>query len=132
MTENFLDSFYPVDISASPASWEVVRIGDVVSDIQPGFASGEHNQLGLGVPHLRPMNINRLGQIDLSLVKFVSREDGPRLQQGDVLFNNTNSPQLIGKTAWIGQDADWAFSNHMTRLRLPEGLAPKFVAYQLH
>ena len=78
------------------------------------------------------MNIDRLGQIDLSLVKFISRKDGPRLRKDDVLFNNTNSPQLIGKTAWIGQDADWAFSNHMTRLRTPDALVSKFVAHQLH
>ena len=107
-------------------------VGDVIADIQPGFASGKHNQLGLGIPHLRPMNIDRRGQIDLTVVKYVSREDGPRLRLDDVLFNNTNSTRLIGKTAWIGQDAGWAFSNHMTRLRMPEGLVSKFVAYQLH
>ena len=132
MTEFVPDSYYPIDIATCPGTWELAVVGDVVADIQPGFASGKHNQLGIGIPHLRPMNIDRLGQIDLTVVKYVSREDGPRLRLDDVLFNNTNSPQLIGKTAWIGQDADWAFSNHMTRLRMPEGLVPKFVAYQLH
>ena len=132
MTAFIPDPYYPIDIAASPDPWELVRVGDVVSDIQPGFASGKHNQLGIGIPHLRPMNIDRLGQIDLSLVKFISRKDGPRLRKDDVLFNNTNSPQLIGKTAWIGQDADWAFSNHMTRLRTPDALVSKFVAHQLH
>ena len=132
MTAFIPDPYYPIDIADSPDPWELVRVGDVVSNIQPGFASGKHNQLGIGIPHLRPMNIDRLGQIDLSLVKFISRKDGPRLRKDDVLFNNTNSPQLIGKTAWIGQDADWAFSNHMTRLRTPDALVSKFVAHQLH
>lgn len=126
------DSYYPIKIATCPETWELVKVGDVITDIQPGFSSGKHNQLGLGIPHLRPMNIDRLGQIDLSVVKYVSRENGPRLRFADVLFNNTNSPQLVGKTAWIGQDAGWAFSNHMTRLRMTEGLVPKFVAYQLH
>ena len=132
MTKFVPDSYYPIDIATCPETWELAVVGEVTADIQPGFASGKHNQLGLGIPHLRPMNIDRLGQIDLTVVKYVSREDGPRLRLDDVLFNNTNSPQLIGKTAWIGQDAGWAFSNHMTRIRMPEGLAPKFVAYQLH
>ncbi|MFQ6028112.1 MAG: hypothetical protein ACE5Q6_11520 [Dehalococcoidia bacterium] len=132
MSEFTPDSYYPIDVEGLPVTWEIVKVGDAILDIQPGFASGKHNQEGLGIPHLRPMNVDRLGQVDLSLVKYVSREDGPRLRFDDVLFNNTNSPQLIGKTAWIGQDEGWAFSNHMTRLRVPSDIAPKFVAHQLH
>ena len=125
-------SFYPVDLNRLPPGWAVGWVGDVISDIHPGFASGEHNQSGNGIPHLRPMNIDRSGAIDLSLVKFVSGTNPLRLRNGDVLFNNTNSPELIGKTGSIQRATDWAFSNHMTRLRPPEGLAPEFVAYQLH
>ncbi len=39
---------------------------------------------------------------------------------------------LIGKTCWIDSDEELAFSNHMTRLRLGEGMSPSFVARQLH
>jgi type I restriction enzyme S subunit len=79
------------------------------------------------------MNIDRLGRIDLSDVKYVAPETHThRLANGDVLFNNTNSAELIGKTAAIVSDEDWGFSNHMTRLRLPEGVDHRFVAHQLH
>ena len=123
---------YPIDLNALPPSWRVCYVGDAIPDIQPGFASGVHNQEGKGVPHLRPMNVDRNGRLDLSVVKYVANSDGPRLHGGDVLFNNTNSPELIGKTTSIDSDADLAFSNHMTRLRPPNGVYGRFVAHQLH
>ena len=78
------------------------------------------------------MNIDRLGRIDLAEVKYVETDKGARIVAGDVLFNNTNSPVLIGKTAYFDRSGEWAFSNHMTRLRPPTGLDAKFLATQLH
>jgi len=34
-----------------------------------------------------------------------------------VLFNNTNSPKWLGKTALIKENTNWGYSNHMTRIR---------------
>jgi type I restriction enzyme S subunit len=78
------------------------------------------------------MNVDRQGRLDLSVVKYVVNSNGPRLRRGDVLFNNTNSPELIGKTTTIETDEELAFSNHMTRLRPPENIYGRFVAHQLH
>jgi len=88
--------------------------------------------MGIGIPHLRPMNIDRNGEIDLSVIKYVKIKEGPRLKKGDVLFNNTNSPDLIGKTALITSNEDFAFSNHMTRLRVPDDISAGFISLQLH
>lgn len=124
---------YPLERSNLPPHWRVTSLGEVALDVQPGFASGKHNKEGAGIPHIRPMNIDRLGRIDLSDVKYVAPETHThRLGKGDVLFNNTNSPELIGKTAAITLEENWGFSNHMTRLRLPEGVDHRFVAHQLH
>ncbi|MEU1270375.1 restriction endonuclease subunit S [Streptomyces sp. NPDC005799] len=101
-------------------------------EVQPGFASGKHNRDGDGVVHLRPMNITRSGVIDLSDARYVNDESDRRVEYGDVLFNNTNSPTLVGKTAWVNSLEPVAYSNHMTRLRTPEGLDGKFLATQLH
>ncbi|MBK5970390.1 hypothetical protein CCR91_16925 [Thiorhodovibrio winogradskyi] len=80
------------------------------------------------------MNISRKGKVDLDEVKHVAREhDNRRLSQGDVLFNNTNSPELIGKTALVSKLAiGVAFSNHMTRLRFNTAIDPRFAALQIH
>ena len=80
------------------------------------------------------MNISKDGKIDLGEVKFVYADvDKRRLTERDVLFNNTNSPELIGKTALAGAHArGLAFSNHMTRVRFNPSVLPEFGAYQLH
>jgi type I restriction enzyme S subunit len=79
------------------------------------------------------MNIDRGGRIDFSLVKSVdATKDKRRLAVGDVLFNNTNSPELVGKTAVISQSGEFAFSNHMTRIQLKYSVLPKFAALQFH
>jgi type I restriction enzyme, S subunit len=129
-----VDERYPISTGNLPQSWAVCMIGDAIGDVQSGFASGVHNTEREGVPHLRPMNVSREGEVDLFEIKYVAPDVNPlRLSAGDILFNNTNSPELIGKTAAIPPSVqEMAFSNHMTRLRPPVGLNPRFVARQLH
>jgi type I restriction enzyme S subunit len=114
--------------------WDIASVGEVTSEVRSGFASGKHNATGAGIPHLRPMNVSRLGEIDMVDVKYVDPSvDDRRLEPGDILFNNTNSPVLVGKTALVRQiRGEAAFSNHMTRLRAIPGLDPAFLAFQLH
>jgi type I restriction enzyme S subunit len=123
---------YPLPNEALPEGWALVSIEQIAKLVASGFPSGQHNQNAKGVPHIRPMNIDRDGRLDLSLLKYVEGEIPRELKKGDVLFNNTNSPELIGKTTAVLVDVRLAYSNHMTRIRLEDGLNPTFVARQLH
>lgn len=123
---------YPLRIAVLPHGWALCDIASLASAVEPGFASGKHNREGRGVPHLRPMNVTRDGMVDLTDVKYVQYHDGHRLRDGDVLFNNTNSPALIGKTAVVTRPGEWAFSNHMTRIAPARGIVPAYLAHQLH
>lgn len=125
---------YPIDLTNLPKNWACDYIGSFAERVQSGFACGRHNSDSEGLAHIRPMNISRSGRIDLSDLRFVPTDyDNRRLHEGDVLFNNTNSPELIGKTAYIGRDAaGLAFSNHMTRIRCLPDLDARFAAMQLH
>lgn len=132
MDRSVRDPDHPIDFDQLPATWVVVPIGHAIFDIVSGFSSGEYNTQGRGVPHLRPNNISTDGHIVLDDVKYVAADRDPlRVSQGDVLFNNTNSEELVGKCAPVEVEADWAFSNHLTRLRPPQGLSYRYVAYQL-
>lgn len=124
---------YPLTVDSLPGAWSLVSLSEIALDVNPGFASGKHRSDGEGVPHLRPMNVDREGKIDLTVVKSIAATNGVELVAGDILFNNTNSPDLIGKTAVIsGREDGFAFSNHMTRLRLENGISTSFIARQLH
>ena len=124
---------YPFAHITPPLNWSLVALEEIAADVSPGFASGKHNSDGTGIPHLRPMNVDRDGQIDLNVVKSVAESNGIELLPGDVLFNNTNSAELVGKTAVVStREAGFAFSNHMTRIRPEFGVNSAFAARQLH
>jgi restriction endonuclease S subunit len=79
------------------------------------------------------MNISRLGKLDFESYKSVEDDSHRRIVKGDILFNNTNSAELVGKTTLIDIDGEFAYSNHMTRLRFPvEEVAHKYMSILLH
>lgn len=115
-------------------TWQDYRLGDVVESVQSGFACGEKSVVG-GFKHLRMNNIHSDGRLDLSLVRTVPHDLATpkyRLQPDDVLVCTTNSGKLVGKSAMFRAEGDFAFSNHLTRLRLRHDVAdPAFVQKQL-
>lgn len=116
-----------------PGGWKTHTLRDWGMQAQSGFASGVHNSEGNGVIHLRPMNISRLGKLDFDNFKSVEDNSSRRIQKGDILFNNTNSAELVGKTALVDIDGEFAFSNHMTRLRFPaDKVLHEYMAILLH
>lgn len=116
-----------------PDGWKTQTLRDWGMQAQSGFASGVHNSEGNGVIHLRPMNVSRLGKLDFENFKSVEDKSNRRIQKGDILFNNTNSAELVGKTALVNIEGDFAFSNHMTRLRFPTELVlHEYMAILLH
>ena len=135
-TEQFLSSKNWTRISlhdkSSCLAGNELRSANLALRQGPGFASGKHNSEGDGVVHLRPMNVTREGQIDLGDVRYVQDATNHQVHAGDVLFNNTNSPVLVGKTALVTSQTPLGYSNHMTRLRPPQELRSDFLAHQLH
>ena len=116
--------------------WPHVPLESIVTDLQAGFACQPTDDLE-GIPQLRTNNVSPDGYIDLSDVKRVpahsARIEKYSLRSGDVLFNNTNSPALVGKTAFFDKAGLFLFSNHMTRIRIAsEVMEPRYVARYLH
>jgi type I restriction enzyme, S subunit len=119
--------------SELPKGWVWTVLDDIALTINPGFPSGKwQRDSEQGVPHLRPMNINENGAINLLEIKYVQPQKNEPLSKGDILFNNTNSPKWVGKTAYIKEDTNWAFSNHMTRIKVYPSINAGFVSYYLY
>lgn len=117
-------------------TWPTVKLEDVIQDMQPGFAQRPNSE-NEGTPQLRTNNVSSDGRIDLSEVKYVTATKAALkkygVRPGDVIFNNTNSPELVGKTAYFDLDKTYVISNHMTRLRTNSDLMDaEFLAHYLH
>ena len=132
MSEALVFDHHPLAKDQVPPGWAITSVGRIARLVASGFPSGKHNLEGVGVPHIRPMNIDRDGRLDLDSLKYVDGAIPRELSKGDVLFNNTNSPELIGKTTVVSTDRRLAYSNHMTRISLEDGFDPTFIARQLH
>ena len=128
------------EIGPLPKHWGVKKLGDLQIEevlwVKNGFPQGKFNEIGEGIPHLRPFNITEDGVISLSQIKYVpAPPDGSLywLQKGDIILNNTNSESLVGKVAIFGLDGSFVLSNHMTiiRVRKPQVLNNAWLMYWL-
>ena len=105
-------------------------LGLFIREYRNGFAEGSRDSDG--VFQIRMNNITKQGNLDFTESAFVPKRKGYEnflLKKNDVLFNNTNSPDLVGKSAlWNEQIKEAVFSNHFTRLRTEEStLLPKYL-----
>jgi type I restriction enzyme S subunit len=77
------------------------------------------------------------GRHALPVEKYLpaSHDEFPELllSPGDVLFNRTNSAELVGKTAvYHGNPSPCSFASYLVRIRLAEGYLPDFLAYYIN
>jgi type I restriction enzyme S subunit len=107
-------------MTTAPRGCPQVPLGDLVELVEPGFASGE--KVESGIAQVRMNNVTTDGQLDWTSIRRVPvtprQLQRYRLRHGDVLFNSTNSPELVGKAAvFRGVDEPTVFSNHFLRIR---------------
>lgn len=99
----------PLEIPEVPESWTLVALNDLVTRVQYGASHRADGDAKTGVPVLRMSNI-REGRVDMTHLKYVDKGlhglEAFHLKEGDILFNRTNSPGLVGKAAVYGSRKD--------------------------
>ena len=125
-----------VEEEVTPATmWSQVTVGQVATEVRYG-SSSKASENGNGVPVLRMGNIVD-GGLDVRSLKFLPSEHDEfpalLLERGDVLFNRTNSPELVGKTAvYRGTPSPCSFASYLIRIRLAPECLPDFLAFTLN
>ena len=117
--------------TASTANWRPVQLADVASDFSYGSAA-KSSKTG-AIPVLRMGNIQN-GHLDWSDLVYTSDPheiDKYKLTKGDVLFNRTNSPELVGKTAVYQGERDAIYAGYLIRVRCLPTLLPEYLNYCL-
>ena len=111
--------------------WEVETLGDVLVSTQYGTSKKASDHTG-GIPVLRMGNVTYDGYLDCEDMKYAEFENGKfekyTLRAGDILFNRTNSKDLVGKTGiWDGR-FEAIPASYFIRLRVKETVvAPVYV-----
>jgi type I restriction enzyme S subunit len=102
------------------------RLGTICASVKTGFAAGGNDQAdgNDGIIQIRPTNIDSDRRLKFDRNIYIAADLATRrpreiLKPGEVLFNNTNSQALVGKTTFFDlTDQLYACSNHITRLTL--------------
>lgn len=118
----YFGAWYTADGLVDP-----MRISDCIADSQYGVSEAMEERGSHAV--LRMNSITTSGWLDLSDLKYASLSkkdiESTDLQNGDLLFNRTNSKELVGKCAvWRPVAGAFSFASYLVRLRLkPEMLS---------
>lgn len=121
------------DNAPLPTGWQWVRLGELcIGSGQYGTSEKANGNQSTGTPVLGMSNIFE-GRLRWDKVRFINLPpaelDKYRLDKGDVLFNRTNSAELVGKTAVFDGSRDAVFASYLIRLRINEATAnPDFIA----
>jgi type I restriction enzyme S subunit len=113
------------------SSWERKTLEEVSEILRPGFSCNRSNVTRDGHVHLRTHNVATDGKMNLDLIVRIDPamvdSDKAALKKDDILFNNTNSQELVGKTCIVDADVEYGFSNHLTQIRLKTGYVASYV-----
>ena len=110
--------------------WEIGTIRDLVRDVKYG-TSKPAEEHGKHI-YLRMNNITYNGSIDLTNIKHINVSDKDYekyvVHKGDLLFNRTNSKELVGKTAVFKEDTQMIIAGYIIRVRTNEKANPEYVS----
>ena len=107
----------------NPMGWQVEPLGDLCVLTQYG-TSKRANDRDEGVPILRMGNVTYDGDFDCANLKYIELTEidiaKHALRGGDILFNRTNSKELVGKTGLWDDRFQAVAASYFIRLRLDQ------------
>lgn len=130
-----LNDVVPLDALAPGGPWDSATVGELAARVQYGTSAKTADDRE-GVPVLRMGNIVD-GRVSTAKLKYlpIAHPEFPALllEAGDLLFNRTNSPELVGKSAvYRGSPSPCSFASYLIRVQLGPDLVPEFLAHALN
>ena len=119
------------DIKTNDKNWEIKKLGEVVQT-QYGTSKKATSVVG-EFPILRMNNITYSGEMDYKDLKYIELSDSEKekflLKKGELLFNRTNSKELVGKTGLFNLDIPMAFAGYLIRIKPSNLIHSKFLLF---
>lgn len=115
-----------------PDTWEWRELGTLTKRVSYGTSKKSNNEGK--VPVLRMGNLQN-GKVDWRDLKYSSNEKeiaSYLLTPGDVLFNRTNSPELVGKTSIYEGEQPAIYAGYIIRVVTNDQLCPYYLNFVLN
>lgn len=127
-----LELLESIPIPAMPNAWKWVNLGSVSSG--PEYGTSQKSSDTGKIPVIRMGNLQK-GRIDWRDLAYTSNDEDIekyRLSKGDVLFNRTNSPDLVGKTAIYRGEREAIFAGYLIRINQLDCIDPDYLTYYMN
>lgn len=128
-----IEKLNEIELTALPDGWFWERLGLMTLGVEYGTSA--KSQPEGKVPVLRMGNMQN-GKIDWTDLVYSDNDEEIKqysLKKGDVLFNRTNSPELVGKTSIIETDEKAIFAGYLIRINhLTEITDGRYLTYFLN
>lgn len=123
------------DPVANEKRWSTGIIKDLARKIQYGTSEKASTEK-LQFPVLRMNNLTYQGNMDFTDLKYIELSDKDQkkflVQEGEMLFNRTNSKELVGKTAVFKEKVPMAYAGYLIRLVPNERANADFISTYLN
>ena len=128
-----IEKLNEIELTELPDGWFWERLGLMTLGVEYGTSA--KSQPEGKVPVLRMGNMQN-GKIDWTDLVYSDNDEEIKqysLKKGDVLFNRTNSPELVGKTSIIETDEKAIFAGYLIRINhLTEITDGRYLTYFLN
>ena len=117
-----------------PEEWQTVPIGDVLVSAQYGLNLPVKPNGTVPIIGMKDMVAGRVENSGWGCVELPARDHARYLlQEGDILLNRTNSPDLVGKVALWTRSEEAVFPSYIVRFRTnKERVDAAFINYVLN
>lgn len=118
--------------TATPNNWKKGILKNFIK--KPSYGTSAKSQREGLIPVLRMGNLQS-GKLDWSDLVYTSDEneiDKYNLMAGDILFNRTNSPELVGKTSIYRGERGAIYAGYLIKVQCLEELNPEYLNYHLN
>ena len=134
LNRNLVNSYLYRNLTDSDNNWEIRNLGDCADFVEYGTSTKTTDKIDDSyIPVLRMGNIQD-GNLDWTSLKYLP-SDSPEmpkllLMTGDLLFNRTNSAELVGKSAVFDlPDTKATFASYLIRVRFKENTNPHWANF---
>lgn len=137
MDDLIQSTFYEMfgDPVVNEKGWPNGKINDLTVRTQYGTSKKASEEKGQ-FPILRMNNITYKGDWDFSSMKYVDLDEKEQskylVQKGELLFNRTNSKELVGKTAVYREENSIAYAGYLIKLIVKPNANSEYISAYLN
>ncbi|MDR0604105.1 MAG: restriction endonuclease subunit S [Bacteroidales bacterium] len=122
------------EIGLVPESWEVVKLGKCLNLSQYGLSAKGSDSGNIAILRMTNQKNGYICDTNLQYVNISNIEYSKfKVEKDDVIFNRTNSFELVGRTAIFKLEANFVFASYLIRIKTKNDiLMPDFLNIYLN